>query len=210
MTQTSCARYVEFWGPCAWKLLHSVAATAPARPTVQETVHYAAFYTSLQHTLPCPHCRDHYAAFLKRYPIEEALQQSDTSQTYVKGHHGLQVWVWQLHNEVNARSNKALYAFDDAYQTYHNRCLNFQSPFMWADPHHGRAYDFFTSNQWSGKRTLFSVNNLTVLLGIAIVTALVACHFTTIKHSTSVKGAVLRGIGAVGLIKALGLVYPVL
>lgn len=80
------AKYVEFWGPCAWKFLHSVAAMCPAAsfldengaetieptmPIVQEQ--YSNFFQNLADVLPCSLCSDHLKEFLKTYDTKRYI-----------------------------------------------------------------------------------------------------------------------------------------
>jgi hypothetical protein len=134
----------EFWGPCAWKLMHSVAATyrpqhqsVPNARTIKEDsdsakLHYATFYKNLQYVLPCHLCRAHYSEFLGAHPVEDSLRDENT----------LQKWVYDLHDDVNRRNGKQSPTFDEVLRMYNE--FDPSRPFTeatLADPHFGTKSD---------------------------------------------------------------------
>ena len=77
-----------------WDVLYAIAFAYPAQPSQTEKDAARAYFGSLQHILPCNHCRDHFAAFVERNPI--AVDSSED----------LSNWVLRLNNDVNARTGK--------------------------------------------------------------------------------------------------------
>ena len=78
----------RFWGPPAWKLLHSIAATyEPA----QQRKSVAEFLEILPYILPCKYCRSSLTAHYKALPYDGEL---DTREH-------LERWLYHLHGLVN-------------------------------------------------------------------------------------------------------------
>lgn len=84
----------DVWGPIFWHAMHIVSLAYPVQPTEADKAGAKAFFESLVSVLPCPICREHYAAKIKESPI--ALES--------KGE--LIYWVWDIHNQVNTLLNK--------------------------------------------------------------------------------------------------------
>lgn len=99
---------VEWWGPCSWKLMHSIAFTMPDNPTQRDREHYAQFFESLSHVLPCPSCREHMAKHIVKNP-------PDTT-----GPIALARWVYDMHDIVNKYHEKTSPPFEDVVKAYTN------------------------------------------------------------------------------------------
>ena len=92
------------WGPIFWATMHIVSLGYSTKPTEEERAGVIAFYNSLATTIPCPICKTHYAAFLKKSPVEAAAHNRQD----------LIHWVFELHNNVNDQLGKRRISF----QTY--------------------------------------------------------------------------------------------
>ena len=92
------------WGTYAWGFLESVALTYPSNPTQQTKMEYKEFFLSLQNILPCPKCREHYKENLRKYNLNDALEDRDS----------LVKWVIDVHNSVNASNGKRVLSYDEA------------------------------------------------------------------------------------------------
>ena len=92
--QFNIAMPPDVWGPIFWDAMHIVSLAYPVQPTEADKAGAKAFFESLTSVIPCPICREHYAAKIKESPI--ALES--------KGE--LIYWVWDIHNQVNAMLNK--------------------------------------------------------------------------------------------------------
>ena len=78
----------RFWGPPAWKLLHSIAATyEPER----QSGPMREFLEVLPYILPCKYCRSNLTAHYKKLPYSGEL---DTREH-------LEKWLYHLHGLVN-------------------------------------------------------------------------------------------------------------
>ncbi len=84
----------DVWGPIFWDAMHIVSLAYPVQPTEADKAGAKAFFESLTTVIPCPICREHYAAKIKESPI--ALES--------KGE--LIYWVWDIHNQVNVMLKK--------------------------------------------------------------------------------------------------------
>lgn len=81
----------RFWGPPAWKLLHSIAAGYDASPVMRRNMEL--FLEVLPYVLPCKFCRASLTEHYARLPFRDALG----SRT------DLERWVYKIHNLVNAK-----------------------------------------------------------------------------------------------------------
>lgn len=122
--------YVELWGPNAWRLIHSVAFTYPEQPSDADRRNYAQFFDSLGNVLPCVFCRKHYKEFMAKDPV--------TSDANMRNTEALARWTVKLHNNVNERTGKRVYSFDEVREMYHTLPAD-ATPAKLADPHFGRA-----------------------------------------------------------------------
>lgn len=100
------SKFVEFFGPCMWKVMHSVAFTYPEQPGPETRREYIDFYRSIGNVIPCPSCRTHYNKYLEENPIDGDDRES------------LARWVYDLHSSVNQRNKKPNPSFEDVEQAY--------------------------------------------------------------------------------------------
>ena len=98
----------KFWGPHGWIFLHSVTMNYPKEPTNEDKTLYRNFFSSLKRVLPCEKCAYHYSQYLRKYPIEEVL---DDKEDFVK-------WLIHIHNEVNVMLNKPIKSQEEVIQEY--------------------------------------------------------------------------------------------
>lgn len=85
------------WGPILWSLLHSIGAragTSPPKMYIDEMRELKWMFDHLESIVPCKECRDHIQKYKKLNPPPFGA----SGQT--------QLWVWQFHEEVNARLEK--------------------------------------------------------------------------------------------------------
>ena len=101
--------FVEFFGPCTWKAMHSVAfsyARDPFSPTPQEHKAAVDFFGSMAELIPCHMCRKHYKDYIREHPIK-----ADNRDELAK-------WVFDLHNDVNRRTNKPVLQYAEVKKMY--------------------------------------------------------------------------------------------
>jgi hypothetical protein len=101
----------SIWGKHAWIFLHSITLEYPDCATKEEKKQYKAFFTSIQHILPCNQCRIHYTANLKKYPLTDKIL-CDKEQV-IK-------WLINIHNSVNKETNKPEFTYDE-FLLYYNK-----------------------------------------------------------------------------------------
>ena len=103
----------EHWGPHVWGAIHILAMGAPPMITEELREHYARFYNTLPHLLPCAVCGNHLAENLKVLPVEPHLD----------GRESLFEWTVQLHNLVNGHLGKPEITPDEAFEHWKRVCL---------------------------------------------------------------------------------------
>lgn len=96
------------WGPFFWHTMHIVALGYPQKPSYSHKKAAKDFYESLVVLIPCPVCREHYAAFLKALPITPFLDRRDD----------LFKWTVEIHNKVNESLGKPKVSELDAIAYY--------------------------------------------------------------------------------------------
>lgn len=85
------------WGPSMWHYLHTMSFNYPVKPTEQDKKNYKDFMLSLQHVLPCRHCRENLKNNYKAFPIEACHMASrDKFSRY----------VYRLHETINKMLGK--------------------------------------------------------------------------------------------------------
>jgi len=85
------------WGPSMWHYLHTMSFNYPVRPTAADKRHYKDFILSMQHVLPCRHCRENLTRNLRAHPIKPCHMASrDAFSRY----------VYRLHETVNKMLGK--------------------------------------------------------------------------------------------------------
>ena len=98
----------EVWGPFFWHTIHIIALGYPSEPSYEHKKAAKEFYESLKILIPCPICRDHYAAHLEKNPLTPHLdRRSDLFR-----------WTVMLHNEVNVMLGKPKHTEAEALNFY--------------------------------------------------------------------------------------------
>ena len=131
------------WGPIFWTMLHITTLGYPDFPSDAEKHGAIAFFESLQYTLPCPICKQHYAMNLKLYPVEQAV---GSKQQLIR-------WLFVVHNEVNKQLQKSQVSWDTFIQNMSG--LSKKSAISFSDI--------------CSQRSVFSIENLLyVSMGLAV------------------------------------------
>ena len=88
----------HIWGPHLWIILHSctekIGAVNLKRLPQEEQRIWINLLGSLRYSLPCPHCKKHYTEYFNKHPIRTFNKEFIRS------------WLYNLHSEVNIRTNK--------------------------------------------------------------------------------------------------------
>lgn len=88
--------------------MHICALGYPLKPTYGHKKAAKEFFEAFQFLIPCPICREHYAAFLQEQAISPFLDRRDD----------LFRWTVDVHNKVNAKLNKPRLSERDAIAYY--------------------------------------------------------------------------------------------
>lgn len=133
------SKFVEFFGPCTWKTMHSIAfnyASNPSHPTPEEATAAKSFFNALIYLLPCEACQKHYEKYISETPVDTTSREA------------LSRWVYDLHSSVNKRKHTNNPSFEQVKNDYTgwNRDkmedmsnLDMESRLIkLADPHFGR------------------------------------------------------------------------
>lgn len=100
----------SYWGPSAWKFLHTISDTYPEHPTDEMKQKTKHFFMLLQDVLPCPLCRKNYKLHIEKYPLTDNILR--TRET-------LSSWLIDIHNEVNKLTNKKVFSYKDVVVESH-------------------------------------------------------------------------------------------
>ncbi len=94
----------QMWGRQAWHFIHMVALSYPENPTKEDKKNYLKFFKSLEKTLPCPICSEHFRENMEKMPIN------------LDNREGLFRWTVDVHNEVNKKNKKTIISYDKAIE----------------------------------------------------------------------------------------------
>lgn len=94
---------VSRWGPPLWKMMH-ILAFATSDSGVDATAEWSALFQALQNELPCPVCRSHAQEWFKTNPAVSST--------------GIQQYLLDFHNNVNARRQVPLWTIQQIQSTY--------------------------------------------------------------------------------------------
>ena len=113
------------WGPSIWHFLHTMSFNYPVKPTADDKKHYSDFIKSLQHVLPCRHCRENLVNNFKVFPLKPCHMESRAAFSR---------YVYGLHETVNKMLGKksGLKYCDvrERYEHFRSRCTD-DKPKVW-------------------------------------------------------------------------------
>lgn len=101
---------VEVSGPGMWFLIHLEAVSAT---TNEKKRSYTERMEILEKNFKCLECKRHLRSFLDSNPLSRYWNVTENGKDV-----GFFKWSWQLHNDVNRRTGKAIVSFEDAYDYY--------------------------------------------------------------------------------------------
>lgn len=100
---------IDRWGPATWHALHAITIGFPTHPSTAERRRYVEFFGAVGMVLPCGQCRDHFQRQVAQHPVDARSRAS------------LVRWLFTLHNEVNHRSGKPTFEYDEFIDQYVSR-----------------------------------------------------------------------------------------
>jgi hypothetical protein len=105
------------FGPPLWHTLHTMSFNYPMNPTESDKKNYTVFILSLEHVLPCSHCRDNY---------KNNLTESKFNPGVMKNRNTFSRFIYDLHNHVNHMLGKTIkISYEDVrdrYEHFRARC----------------------------------------------------------------------------------------
>lgn len=99
------------WGPYTWNMFHTLSQKLNTNSDnfdkkFKELIH---FFTIICMNLPCPSCKEHSIAYIRKYPL-----------TKLKNKEELILYFFNFHNEVNTKLKKTLFDYSNLEKTYSN------------------------------------------------------------------------------------------
>jgi len=105
------------WGPLFWKLLHGLAELSGIQININsqkdEIRNWVLILESLQYTLPCDICRQHYSEWVRKIePKKLANIPYSNVRTWIRTN------LWELHNTINEGNNRLIFPFENLHTVY--------------------------------------------------------------------------------------------
>lgn len=100
------SRWTQFFGPCAWKLLHSVSFTFPDNPSEEQKENYLSFIHALSKVLPCPECQKDMQEYLRENTVDVSSRSKFST------------WCVDFHNHVNQKLGKRSVPYEEIARRY--------------------------------------------------------------------------------------------
>jgi hypothetical protein len=102
----------DTWGPALWKILHTFANKSGSITNKilenDEAYAWINVFKTLDNIMPCALCVQHYKAAVKKTNINDLLMIRGLARNT-----WLTEFWWNLHNNVNSRSDKSTFEKDD-------------------------------------------------------------------------------------------------
>lgn len=98
----------NIWGPGAWLYLHSITINYPNNPTELQKKLYKNFFINFSNTIPCVYCKHNFNIHLKKYPIDNFL---NNKKNLVK-------WLFNIHNLTNLHLKKPIFSYKQFINKY--------------------------------------------------------------------------------------------
>lgn len=96
----------NIWGNHAWFLLHSLSLNYPKNPNENDKRNMKQFLSSLAELLPCSVCKKHFRRNIRENPPD------------LESRSGLFKWMVDVHNEVNGRTGKKTWTYQQVLDHY--------------------------------------------------------------------------------------------
>ena len=95
------------WGPIIWNAIHLLCYKIKDTSFTIIKDEFIVMLTKICANLPCPSCSSHAQSLIKRYRLK-----------FVKNKEEVNKIIFNMHNEVNKRTNKPLFKYTDLDKTY--------------------------------------------------------------------------------------------
>ncbi|KAK7208439.1 FAD-linked sulfhydryl oxidase ALR [Myxozyma melibiosi] len=103
-------------GRASWKLLHTILARYPEKPTSEEREALSAYIYLFSRVYPCGECAAHFQKLLKQFPPQTSSRVAASQ------------WGCHVHNQVNARLGKDIFDCNDIAEKYKCGCEDGEEP----------------------------------------------------------------------------------
>lgn len=114
-SERACPPDGEELGRSAWTLLHSSAAYFPENPSAQQQSSMLALFRALPYIYPCHSCAEALGEEYKREEKEGGWEDRNLKLAEaVRSGPSLRKWLCGIHNEVNQRLGKPMFACTEA------------------------------------------------------------------------------------------------
>lgn len=100
------------WGPAYWFTLHNSAKHYPEKPSPIVRERIKGRILAIPYEIPCPSCKSHALAFIEKH--------KDRLEDIVSSRQNLFNFYVDFHNQVNARHNKPIISYQEAWNLYAN------------------------------------------------------------------------------------------
>ena len=97
-------------GRSTWRFLHTMMARFPDKPTPQQSADLQNFMRLFSLLYPCGDCAAHFQQLLKEWPPQTASR------------HNAEIWLCNVHNQVNRRLHKPQFDCSKLNETYDCGC----------------------------------------------------------------------------------------
>lgn len=105
------------WGPLVWRILHGLAEHS-GKQTLDHLQNderrlWISLLKGMEQMLPCDLCRTHYGFWIRANPFA-----SIANMPYASLGLWIKTWLFNLHNDVNTRTQKEIFLFENLRDTY--------------------------------------------------------------------------------------------
>ncbi|KAK9239582.1 ERV/ALR sulfhydryl oxidase domain-containing protein [Lipomyces kononenkoae] len=97
-------------GRASWKLLHTILARYPEKPTAEEREALSSYIYLFSRVYPCGECASHFQKLLKKFPPQTSSRVAASQ------------WGCHIHNQVNARLGKKIFDCNTIAEKYQCGC----------------------------------------------------------------------------------------
>lgn len=104
--------YPPVWGPATWDAMHHFAFAYPEKPSKERAEQMTTFLESICGNLPCPQCGVHCSVYMVQNPPA------------VESRGALIKWVIDFHNNVNERTGKRVYSYEEVEELQRAKFYN--------------------------------------------------------------------------------------
>ena len=102
---------IQYWGPSAWNLMHTVSFNYPESPTADERKEVFDFLHATAKLLPCLRCRRDWTGYL-------AQQLASDDSSHLDSRDALSRFLVDGHNRVNQKLGKPLMNYETVRALY--------------------------------------------------------------------------------------------